>query len=197
MTYDEITLGQWLQMEEAAKDYDNDYYQAAAKISVLSGHDVDDLISMPLNKYGKIQSKYDFLMYPPRTIMTTTFEGKPFNLDFKTLPYGDFVDLMEIIKTTPERIDLIIAKLWQSGMTLEASAKVIRDKMNVPLAMGLSAFFFDYWERLQPLILQSLNKKIRKMEREMKIHSSNPMGGFFGLIKLRITNRLSGMKWKQ
>lgn len=194
MTYDDITIGLWMDMEKAASEYDTVYQQAVARIAILTDKDFDELWSMPLDKYGKIQRKYEFLTTRPKTEMITEFEGHPIVLDFKKLPFGDFVDLMEILKSQPDRIDMIVAKLWQSGLPLTEGAKVIRERMKCSHALGLSAFFFEYCERLQPLILLSLARQRRRMEKQLGMRTGlfHRMRGYFGLIGYRIATLLGG-----
>lgn len=197
MTYDDISLGTWMRMEEEGKDLEA-IQRNVSDISILSGIDYDELYSMDIKEFAKIQAKYAFLNDRMPTRMVAKFEDKPIILDFAKLSFGDFVDIMEILKQSQTQYDMVIAKIWQSGLPLKEAAKIIRERMPAPVAMGLSAFFLDYWQRLEIRILKSLTRKARRQMLKLQIQAalSRITDGLFGLIRSLRATLYNGNKLK-
>jgi hypothetical protein len=197
MTYDDISLGTWMRMQREAEGM-NDIERNVSDISILSGIDFDDLYSMDLREFAKVQAKYSFLNERIPTRMVTEFEGKPITLDFAKLQFGDFVDLMEILKKDSHAYDLIIAKLWRSDLPLNDAAKVVREHMPITIAMGLSGFFFDYWQDLERRILRYLQRKVKREMMRLRFQAVfyRITRGLYGLTHWLRVMRFGGSKLK-
>jgi hypothetical protein len=173
MTYDNITLKQKYEMDKYAEEYTTDLDIGLANIAYLEGTTVEELYSMDLKDVANLQTKYDFLSKPISGKCPKSFEGYKLILDLRDLKFGDFIDMMELMKTDVDKNrHKIIAKLWTKPMSFEYRSEYIYNNMSASEAYGLSSFFLLYCQSFESNMSRYLEKLIKKMtEALIKISS--------------------------
>lgn len=169
MTYDDITLEQWYEMQRESEEQPSDFMRGIAQQAVLEGIDIEDILAMPIAQSSKLGKKYEFLQDPIIGRMPKTWNGYAFITDFKDMATGDFADLMTIAQD-PEvkyKSHQMIAKLWLSDLQFEDASDLILKNMNAVYATGISSFFLQYCEDFEIAFQQYSRKKMRKAMKEM------------------------------
>ena len=178
--YNTLPLGLYLNIDAVLQDKGADDLDKQVRIiALLSGLSVDDVLALPLAEYSALSAKTDFLRHecPPVSAPSRVISG-----DFVLIPTKDFtaittaqyVDFQTFSKGGTQKLPELLSVLlipeghkYNDGYDIADVIRVVRE-LSLPVALGLSAFFFGRLVQSIQASLTSLESakipKRRKME---------------------------------
>lgn len=167
--YNDISLGLFLKVDAILQDFDAEPIDRQVRIiALLSGMTEEDILALPLQEYSVLSAKTDFLRHecPPVSAPSRVISGD-FVLvptkDFTTITTAQYVDFQTFSKGGTAKLPELIAVLlvpeghtYNDGYDMGAVVNVVRE-LSLPVALGLSAFFFGQ-------LLQSIQASLTSLE---------------------------------
>lgn len=163
-SYEDLSIGKYLQVQKAMQERDEVQRQLSI-ISILSGKSEDELLALPLLEFRTLAAGARFLetevQVPQKTAKVYEIGGwrlKP-TLDIRKMTTAQYIDFQALAQKgeqyLPELLScLLVPKgcLYNIGYEIDTMQELIRESLNVPTCLALSAFF-----------LRKLQKSIRSM----------------------------------
>lgn len=163
-SYEDLSIGKYLQVQKAMQEGDEVQRQLTI-ISILSDKSEDELLALPLLEFRTLAAGARFLetevQVPQKTAKVYEIGGwrlEP-TLDIRKMTTAQYIDFQALAQKgeqyLPELLScLLVPKgcLYNIGYEIDTIQELIRESMNVPTCLALSAFF-----------LQRLQKSIRSM----------------------------------
>lgn len=179
MTWDDVTISQYYQIEDARKMYSSDIEKGNAELAVLSGIDFDELMDMDVRKLLPIQAKYKFCKEPVKGKVLKKWEGRNVKVHVKEISSGNYIDIDEAAKVE-RNYHLIMAILWQGEGDFEERSKKVLNEMPITVAYGCTGFFLRHYERLLIITQVFLRLKMMIARNRMKTTLSKITDGGTG-----------------
>lgn len=178
--YNTLTLGLYLDIDAVLQSDAEDIDKQVHIIALLDGTTPEAVLALPLKEYSAKAAATDFLRHdcPPISAPSRVISG-----DFVLIPTKDFtnittaqyVDFQTFSKggtaKLPELISVLLVpegRNYNDGYDVAKVVRVVRD-LPLPVALGLSAFFFGQLvQSIQASLtyLESAAKSLPKQKRE-------------------------------
>ena len=176
--YTDLTLSLFLEVDRVLRSEADEIDKQVAIIALLSGKDESEILAMPLPDYSALAAKTDFLRHecPPASAPSRLICGG-FTLiptqDFTKITTAQYVDFQTFSKGGVDKLAELLAVLlipegckYNDGYDFADVVKAV-GSVPLPVALGLSAFFFGALSASIRASLTSLDfQKIPKEKRE-------------------------------
>ena len=167
--YNTLPLGFYLDIDAVLQDKGADDLDKQVRIiALLSGLSVDDVLTLPLAEYSALSAKTDFLRHecPPVSAPSRVISGD-FVLvpakDFTAITTAQYVDFQTFSKGGTQKLPELLSVLlipeghkYNDGYDMADVIRVVRE-LSLPVALGLSAFFFGR-------LVQSIQASLTSLE---------------------------------
>ena len=173
-SYDKLPLGVYEKCLECQGDENEVTLEVLA---LLSGHTVDELMTMPIDDYFAIKAQGAFLLYQPVAGKVQDrydcgqFKLKPVK-GVKDITTAQFIDFQEWSKVpgrhTAEQLACFLTpegREYGEGYDQEDVIQAVRDHLSVADAITLDAFFFYASLKSMHASLASLERRLTPRER--------------------------------
>lgn len=183
--FDKLPIGRYMEIQEVSRDESLDEIERQSRyIAILTGHDVDEILHLPIGEYKILAAKASFLdpekvgkpdyikMHPiAKRYIIGGYELHPVR-DYRKLEAGQYVDFQtfaqDLDKYLVEFLSVILVPhgtwidehgnrrqyRYNEGYDIVDVQNAIREEMSVADGCSLAAFFLT-WSRQS--ILNSLN----------------------------------------
>lgn len=151
--YNDLPLGLFLQVDAVLTSEAEDIDKQVAIIALLSDTTEPDVLKWPIADYAQAAAKVAFLSSPcPNTPAAATIQAEGFTLipvkDFTKITTAQYVDFQTFAKDIPQSLPRLLSCLlvpqgcrYNEDYDIYAVQRAI-EALPLPVAMGLSAFFF-------------------------------------------------------
>ena len=195
--WDEMTVGAYQELLEIIKDGDAVAVETGI-VGLLCGAEERDIDALNLMEYQRLRQQAQFIAeFPkvrPNCPKSIVLNGTKYTItrDVKKMSVGQYVDFqtyskMEFNEVLVDLISCFIipqGKEYGEGYDIELVKNDIRDYMSVPMAYGLTAFFFRQLQTLmQATLLFSERTMRRTMRREKDPKRKEELKGMLEAIK--------------
>lgn len=173
-SYDKLPLGVYEKCLECQGDENEVTLEV---LGLLSGHTVDELMTMPIDDYFAIKAQGAFLLYQPvagkvkESYVCGDFRLKPIR-GVKDITTAQFIDFQEWSKVpgrhTAESLACFLTpegKEYGEGYDQEDVINAVKEHLSVADAITLDAFFFYASLKSMHDSLASLERKLTPRER--------------------------------
>lgn len=155
-SYNELTVGKYVEIRELLKEEMEDIDLQVAIISILSDKPVEEIVNLPMTEYSKYAADSNFLInkpnFKPQCPNSIVLNGKKYNVISKVekLTAGQYIDFNNYMKAKDpesklaEVLSIFIipeGKKYNEGYDIEDVQNAIREYMPVSIAIGISFFF--------------------------------------------------------
>lgn len=178
-TYEKLTVGKYLEIKEIIEDSGDDIDKNVRLIAVLGDFDEEDVLDFPLTTFNRYIQSTGFLTEAPkaRPVSTSyTLGGVKLEtvMNVQSMTTSQFIDYQTFIKDENKIVELLSCFLIPKGKKYNKEydiievQKLIRDNLSIIDALGLSAFFLQWYQALCQVTITSLIKKLKKMMKTEK-----------------------------
>lgn len=181
MTYKDININKWLQLQSVLSETDDLSIQAKL-IAIVNDMTEEEVLNKKLSEYSKLVHSIDFLLEKP---VVSKKEPKKINLngrkydvitDMRNLTAGQYIDynslaqMNENDKYLPNILACFIVPEGEDygDYDVMAVADEIGEYLDVESAMGLLSFFQNWFRLFVLTILKSSERTIKRMIRKEK-----------------------------
>jgi hypothetical protein len=158
-------------------------------LSCITGLTESELENLPISKLDKLIHEYDFLNEDcPKKLVKKWEDYKVFNFNDKG-GAGRIIDFMAAIEMGDyiENLHTICATIIYKDVEEDFQTKVdyLKHNLPIPIALGISDFFFQNFALDNKIILNYLRSKIpkpskQKKQKSRKVDSKRFSNGIFG-----------------
>lgn len=173
MTWSEITLSKFTEIQSILKSDDDDLTKKVYLYSLLTGIRIEDVREIPLGEFLKQYSEaLQFISEPIPQVIPLVWEHNGVAYKITTaiheLTAGQYIDLKEYAKN-PNDLHKVMAVLCYdgekyNGTTHEERAKLFNEFMPITIAAPLSAFFLELWKQWSEISLAYSVKLLKQSE---------------------------------
>lgn len=179
-SYSKLSIGKYLQIQDALKGEGDEIEKEAMLVSILNDMEVEDVLEMPLTKFGEYVSKTKFLTEEPvaRQNPPTKFKinGVCYEvmLDVRKMNVSQFIDYQTYLKDSTKIVEIMSVfiipegKEYNDGYDIIEVQNIIRENINIIDAISLAFFFRSWFQALYKVTLESSIKKLKKMMKKEK-----------------------------
>ena len=151
--YKDLPLSLFLRIDKVLTSEAEDIDKQVAVIALLSGCEEADILAMPVTDYASLAGKAAFLSEPcPSVPAAATIQAEGFTLvpvkDFTRITTAQYVDFQTFARDIPQSLPRLLSCLlvpeghsYNEGYDMAAVHRAV-EALPLPVAMGLSAFFF-------------------------------------------------------
>lgn len=170
--YTNLPLGLFLDIDAILQSDAEEIDKQVRIIALLDGTTTEAVLALPLNEYADKAAATDFLRHdcPPVSAPSRVISGDlvliPTN-DFTNITTAQYVDFQTFSKGGNQKLPELIAVLlipeghkYNDGYDVAQVVRVVRD-LPLPVALGLSAFFFGQ-------LVQSIQASLTSLESAAK-----------------------------
>lgn len=192
--YNNLPLGTYLDIDAILQEDADELDKQVRIISILSGRTTDDILALPLQEYAALSAKTDFLRHecPPVSAPSRVISGD-FVLvptkDFTTITTAQYVDFQTFSKGGTQKLPELIAVLlvpeghtYNDGYDIAGVVRVVRE-LSLPVALGLSAFFFGQLLQSIQASLTSLESAKTRLPKRRRAQLEQRMKDLQGLLR--------------
>lgn len=175
--YDGLSVGKYQRI--AAITTDDAVERSVQVLSILTGLERDELLSLPVTAYEELIHAADFLDEPPKnTPRVSSFKSGEFDLrvadDVRKMTAGQYIDYQTMVADAADHIVELLAcflipkgKRYMEDYDIDDVYQIIRDEMPVPVALGLlNSFLLRLGRSLRVSLTYSAMLLKRKARRE-------------------------------
>lgn len=192
--YNTLTLGLYLDIDAVLQSDAEDIDKQVRIIALLDGTTPEAVLALPLNEYAAKAAATDFLRHecPPISAPSRVISG-----DFVLIPTKDFtnittaqyVDFQTFSKGGNQKLPELIAVLlvpegrnYNDGYDVAQVTRVVRD-LPLPVALGLSAFFFGQLVQSIQASLTSLESAAKSLPKQRRVELERKAEDLQGLLR--------------
>lgn len=170
--YNTLTLGLYLDIDAVFQSDAEDIDKQVRIIALLDGTTPEAVLALPLNDYAAKAAATEFLRHdcPPISAPSRVISGDLVLIptkDFTNITTAQYVDFQTFSKGGTAKLPELIAVLlvpegrnYNDGYDVAQVVRVVRD-LPLPVALGLSAFFFGQ-------LVQSIQASLTSLESAAK-----------------------------
>lgn len=192
--YNTLTLGLYLDIDAVLQSDAEDIDKQVRIIALLDGTTPEAVLALPLKEYSAKAAATDFLRHacPPISAPSRVISG-----DFVLIPTKDFtnittaqyVDFQTFSKGGTAKLPELIAVLlvpeghkYNDGYDVAQVVRVVRD-LPLPVALGLSAFFFGQLVQSIQASLTSLESAAKSLPTQRRVELEKKAEDLQGLLR--------------
>lgn len=146
-------------------------------ISILTGRTVDEVESLSIDEFKALANKIKIPDLSNKLVFTSKINGIRFDaiLNMKEISTAEFLEVStftkdekSIIKNLHKLMAIFYKPqskwigLKKVSMKRSEVAEMFREHMDIAIAYPLAVFFLESWKKSTPIILTSLEKKMRE-----------------------------------
>ena len=170
--YNTLTLGLYLDIDAVLQSDAEDIDKQVRIIALLDGTTPEAVLALPLKEYSAKAAATEFLRHdcPPISAPSRVISGDLVLIptkDFTNITTAQYVDFQTFSKGGTAKLPELIAVLlvpegcnYNDGYDVAQVVRVVRD-LPLPVALGLSAFFFGQ-------LVQSIQASLTSLESAAK-----------------------------
>lgn len=170
--YNTLTLGLYLDIDAVLQSDAEDIDKQVRIIALLDGTTPEAVLALPLKEYSAKAAATEFLRHdcPPISAPSRVISGDLVLIptkDFSNITTAQYVDFQTFSKGGTAKLPELIAVLlvpegrnYNDGYDVAQVVRVVRD-LPLPVALGLSAFFFGQ-------LVQSIQASLTSLESAAK-----------------------------
>ena len=170
--YNTLTLGLYLDIDAVLQSDAEDIDKQVRIIALLDGTTPEAVLALPLKEYSAKAAATEFLRHdcPPISAPSRVISGDLVLIpikDFTNITTAQYVDFQTFSKGGTAKLPELIAVLlvpegykYNDGYDVAEVVRVVRD-LPLPVALGLSAFFFGQ-------LVQSIQASLTSLESAAK-----------------------------
>lgn len=170
--YNTLTLGLYLDIDAVLQSDAEDIDKQVRIIALLDGTTPEAVLALPLKEYSAKAAATEFLRHdcPPISAPSRVISGDLVLMptkDFTNITTAQYVDFQTFSKGGTAKLPELIAVLlvpegrnYNDGYDVAQVVRVVRD-LPLPVALGLSAFFFGQ-------LVQSIQASLTSLESAAK-----------------------------
>ena len=170
--YNTLTLGLYLDIDAVLQSDADDIDKQVRIIALLDGTTPEAVLALPLKEYSAKAAATEFLRHdcPPISAPSRVISGDLVLIptkDFTNITTAQYVDFQTFSKGGTAKLPELIAVLlvpegrnYNDGYDVAEVVRVVRD-LPLPVALGLSAFFFGQ-------LVQSIQASLTSLESAAK-----------------------------
>jgi hypothetical protein len=193
--YNKITLGLYLEVDAVLQDKGADDLDKQVRIiALLDGTTPEAVLTLPLKEYSAKAAATDFLRHecPPVSAPSRVISGDFVLIptkDFTTITTAQYVDFQTFSKGGTAKLPELIAVLlvpeghnYNDGYDVAKVVRVVRD-LPLPMALGLSAFFFGQLVQSIQASLTSLESAAKSLPKRRRAELERKAEDLQGLLR--------------
>ena len=177
--YNTLTLGLYLDIDAVLQSDAEDIDKQVRIIALLDGTTPEAVLALPLKEYSAKAAATDFLRHecPPVSAPSRVISGAQY-VDFQTFSKGGTAKLPELIAVllVPEGHN------YNDGYDVAQVVRVVRD-LPLPVALGLSAFFFGQLVQSIQASLTSLESAAKSLPKRRRAQLERKAEDLQGLLR--------------
>lgn len=181
MTYKDININKWLQLQSVLSETDDLSIQAKL-IAIVNDMTEEEVLNKKLSEYSKLVHSIDFLLEKPvvskKAPKKIILNGRKYDVvtDMRNLTAGQYIDYNSLVqmnendKYLPNILACFIVPEGENygDYDVMAVADEIGEYLDVETAMGLLSFFQNWFRLFVLTILKSSEKTIKRMIQQEK-----------------------------
>ena len=192
--YTDLTLSLFLEVDRVLRSEADEIDKQVAIIALLSGKDESGILAMPLPDYSALAAKTDFLRHecPPASAPSRLICGG-FTLiptqDFTKITTAQYVDFQTFSKGGVDKLAELLAVLlipegckYNEGYDFTDVVKAV-GSVPLPVALGLSAFFFGALSASIQASLTSLESAAKSLPKRRRAELERKAEDLQGLLR--------------
>ena len=177
--YNALPLGTFLELDEVFRLDAEEIDKQVKIVAILANLTEDEVLALPLDNYASMAAQTAFLSEecPPVTAPARVIVGELVLVpvkDFTKLTTAQYVDFQTFSKggtaKLPELLSVLLVpegKKYNEGYDIADVVKAVRS-LSLPVALGLSAFFFDSLRKSIEASLTSLEETTKRIPKEKR-----------------------------
>ena len=192
--YTNLPLGLYLDIDAVLQSDADDIDKQVRIIALLDGTTPEAVLALPLNEYSAKAAATDFLRHdcPPISAPSRVISGDLVLIptkDFTNITTAQYVDFQTFSKGGTAKLPELIAVLlvpeghnYNDGYDVAQVARVVRD-LPLPVALGLSAFFFGQLVQSIQASLTSLESAAKSLPKQSRAELERKAEDLQGLLR--------------
>lgn len=192
--YNTLTLGLYLDIDAVLQSDAEEIDKQVRIIALLDGTTPEAVLALPLKEYSAKAAATDFLRHecPPVSAPSRVISGDFVLIptkDFTTITTAQYVDFQTFSKGGTAKLPELIAVLlvpegrnYNDGYDVAQVVRVVRD-LPLPVAIGLSAFFFGQLVQSIQASLTSLESAAKSLPKRRRVELERKAKDLQGLLR--------------
>lgn len=192
--YNTLTLGLYLDIDAVLQSDAEDIDKQVSIIALLDGTTPEAVLALPLKEYAAKAAATDFLRHdcPPISAPSRVISGDLVLIptkDFTNITTAQYVDFQTFSKGGTAKLPELIAVLlipegrnYNDGYDVAEVVRVVRD-LPLPVALGLSAFFFGQLVQSIQASLTSLESAAKSLPKQRRVELERKAEDLQGLLR--------------
>ena len=191
--YNTLTLGLYLDIDAVLQSDAEEIDKQVRIIALLDGTTPEAVLALPLKEYSAKAAATDFLRHecPPVSAPSRVISGDfviP-TKDFTTITTAQYVDFQTFSKGGTAKLPELIAVLlvpeghnYNDGYDVAQVVRTVRE-LSLPVALGLSAFFFGQLVQSIQASLTSLESAAKSLPKRRRAELERKAEDLQGLLR--------------
>jgi len=192
--YNTLTLGLYLDIDAVLQSDAEDIDKQVRIIALLDGTSPEAVLALPLKEYSAKAAATDFLRHecPPVSAPSRVISGDFVLIptkDFTTITTAQYVDFQTFSKGGTAKLPELIAVLlvpeghnYNDGYDVAKVVRTVRE-LSLPVALGLSAFFFGQLVQSIQASLTSLESAAKSLPKRRRAELERKAEDLQGLLR--------------
>lgn len=192
--YNTLTLGLYLDIDAVLQSDAEDIDKQVRIIALLDGTTPEAVLALPLKEYSAKAAATDFLRHDclPISAPSRVISGDLVLIptkDFTNITTAQYVDFQTFSKGGTAKLPELIAVLlvpeghnYNDGYDVAQVVRVVRD-LPLPVALGLSAFFFGQLVQSIQASLTSLESAAKSLPKQRRVVLERKAEDLQGLLR--------------
>lgn len=192
--YNTLTLGLYLDIDAVLQSDAEDIDKQVRIIALLDGTTPEAVLALPLKEYSAKAAATDFLRHecPPVSAPSRVISGDFVLIptkDFTTITTAQYVDFQTFSKGGTQKLPELIAVLlvpeghnYNDGYDVAKVVRTVRE-LSLPVALGLSAFFFGQLVQSIQASLTSLESAAKSLPKRRRAELERKAKDLQGLLR--------------
>jgi hypothetical protein len=178
--YSDVTIEKYLEIKAVIDGgYDEDVTNVKL-VSILTDMTEDEVGSLSLTDYQKMNQKLVFLTeMPAQKMIATKYKLGKYDLEtmlnVKDMTVSQYIDYQTFVKDVDRYMVELLSiflipkgKKYNEGYDIIEVHKAIRENLSIMDAMSMAGFFLLSYQSLTKATLSSLIRRMKRMKRKMK-----------------------------
>lgn len=192
--YNTLTLGLYLDIDAVLQSDAEDIDKQVRIIALLDSTTPEAVLALPLKEYSAKAAATDFLRHecPPVSAPSRVISGDFVLIptkDFTTITTAQYVDFQTFSKGGTAKLPELIAVLlvpegrnYNDGYDVAQVVRTVRE-LSLPVALGLSAFFFGQLVQSIQASLTSLESAAKSLPKRRRAELERKVKDLQGLLR--------------
>ena len=192
--YNTLTLGLYLDIDAVLQSDAEEIDKQVRIIALLDGTTPEAVLALPLKEYSAKAAATDFLRHecPPVSAPSRVISGDFVLIptkDFTTITTAQYVDFQTFSKGGTAKLPELIAVLlvpeghnYNDGYDVAQVVRTVRE-LSLPVALGLSAFFFGQLVQSIQASLTSLESAAKSLPKRRRAELERKAEDLQGLLR--------------